>query len=151
MNSYYKIIHFLKDFLLADEDVNTVTHGAINDIDIQKKNIYPLAHLEVLRAGFPADTGMVRVDFNIHILDQRNVSKVAPTDKFLGNDNEIDNLNTCLAVINRLVFTLRTQYNDIELLNEPEPTPVQFDFTNTLDGWNVELQLATTNNVTVCE
>lgn len=150
MNSYYRLIDFLKNQLINDPDVNTVIHGAASDVDLDKKNIYPLAHIEVLRAGFPQ--GLVRVDFKVSVLDQRLVSKTPITDKFRKNDNEIDNLNTALAIINKLVFYLRNQNNnqDIELLNEPEPLPILFEFGNTLDGWEVEFSLAITNNVQVC-
>jgi hypothetical protein len=74
------------------------------------------------------------------------------TDKFLKNDNELDNLNTCFAVLNRLIMDLKLQRNDldIELLNEPSLLPVIYEFKDTLDGWTVDLQLSITNEVTVC-
>lgn len=150
MNSYYLLINFLKDQLLNDPDVNTVIHGLASDVDLEKKNIYPLAHIEVLRAGFPQ--GLVRVDFKVTVLDQRMVSKTVATDKFRKNDNEIDNLNTCLAVLNKLVFYLKNQNNtdNIEMINEPEAEPLLFEFGNTLDGWSMEFNLIATNNVTLC-
>lgn len=150
MNSFYKIINYLKEQLEADIDVNTICHGEVNDIDIDKNNIYPLAHIEVTGASFP--TGLVQVNFTINVIDQRNLSKAIVTDKFLKNDNELDNLNTCLAVMNRLIMRLKLQSNDldIELANDPTPSPVQFAFTNTLDGWSCDLQLTITNNVEVC-
>jgi len=150
MNSFYTVIEYLKDFLLQDIDVNTCTHGAVEDVDIDKKNIFPLAHLLVTGMSFPV--GMVAYNFTVHILDQRNISKVKITDKWLGNDNELDNLNTCGVVVNRLVSNLKRQHNefDIELLNEPSPVPITYQFTNVLDGWQVDIQLGISNNIEVC-
>ena len=150
MNSFYTVIEYLKDFLLQDIDVNTVTHGAVEDVDIDKKNIFPLAHILATGMSFP--TGMVAYNFTIHILDQRNISKKKSTDKWLKNDNELDNLATCGAVVNRLVSNLKRQYNDfdIDLLNEPNPIPVMYQFTNVLDGWQVDIQLGISNNIEVC-
>lgn len=150
MNSFYTVIEYLKEELLSDIDVNTVTHGAVDEVDIDKKNIFPLAHILVTDMSFPV--GMVAYNFTVHVLDQRNVSKVKTVEKWLKNDNELDNLNTCGAVINRLVSYLKRQHNDldIELLNEPNPKPVQFEFMNTLDGWVVDLQLGISNNAKVC-
>jgi hypothetical protein len=104
----------------------------------------------VLRAGFPQ--GLVRVDFKVSVLDQRMVSKQVITDKFRKNDNEIDNLNLCLAILNKLVFYIRNQNNefDIEMINEPEAEPILFEFGNTLDGWSMEFNLIATNNVSLC-
>lgn len=57
-------------------------------------------------------------------------------------------MNTTAAIINEFVLTLKNQYNDkeIELVNEPTPTPVEFNFTNTLDGWATEIEISIPNN-----
>jgi hypothetical protein len=150
MNSFYTVIEYLKDFLIQDKDVNTCTHGAVEDVDIDKKNIFPLAHVLVTGMNFPV--GMVAYNFTIHVLDQRNISKTKSTDKWLKNDNELDNIATCSAVVNRLVSHLKRQHNDldIELLNEPSAVPVLFQFTNILDGWQVDIQLGISNSMEVC-
>ena len=69
------------------------------------------------------------------------------------NDNELDNLNTCHAVLNRLVTKLRLQNNadKIELNNVPVLTPIIFEDMNLLDGWRTELELIIPNNeINVC-
>lgn len=150
MNSYYQLINFLKDQLINDPDVHTVIHGVASDVDLEKKNNYPIAHIEVLRAGFPQ--GLVRVDFKVTVLDQRMSSKQLITDKFRKNDNEIDNLNLCLAILNKLVFYIKNQNNefDIEMINEPEAEPILYEYTNLLDGWSMEFNLIATNKVSLC-
>ena len=47
MKGYYDITTTLKAALLEDVNVNTVTEGTVNDIDIAKQTIFPLSHLRV--------------------------------------------------------------------------------------------------------
>ena len=147
MNSFYKVIGYLKDQLALDIDVNTIIHGEAPE---NKKDIFPMAHLMVTNGAL--GQGVSIFTFTVQVLDIRNVSKKMSTDKFLKNDNELDNLNTCFAVLNRLITELKLQRNDldIELLNEPSLVPVIYEFKDTLDGWSTELQLAIGNTISVC-
>lgn len=147
MNSFYKVIGYLKDQLALDIDVNTIIHGEAPE---NKKDIFPMAHLMV--TGGALGQGVSIFTFTVQVLDIRNVSKKMSTDKFLKNDNELDNLNTCFAVLNRLITELKLQRNDldIELLNEPTLVPVIYEFKDTLDGWSTELQLAIANTISIC-
>lgn len=147
MNSFYKVIGYLKDQLALDIDVNTIIHGEAPE---NKKDIFPMAHLMVTNGAL--GQGVSIFTFTVQVLDIRNVSKKMSTDKFLKNDNELDNLNTCFAVLNRLITELKLQRNDldIELLNEPSLVPVIYEFKDTLDGWSTELQLAIGNTISIC-
>ena len=147
MNSFYKVIGYLKDQLALDIDVNTIIHGEAPE---NKKDIFPMAHLMVTNGALGQGTSIFT--FTVQVLDIRNVSKKMSTDKFLKNDNELDNLNTCFAVLNRLITELKLQRNelDIELLNEPSLVPVIYEFKDTLDGWSTELQLSITNTISIC-
>jgi hypothetical protein len=81
------------------------------------------------------------------------VSKVKSNNKFLGNDNEIDNLNTCHAIINYALTKMQLSRNqfDIEIENVSDLTPILLEFTNMLDGWKVDLTLSIPNNaMSVC-
>lgn len=147
MNSFYKVIDYLKEYLSNDIDVNTVVHGEAPE---NKKDLFPMAHLMVTNGS--VGNGVSIFNFTVQVLDIRNVSKKISTDKFLKNDNELDNLNTCFAVLSRLIYDLKLQRNDldIELLNEPQLLPVIYEFKDTLDGWTVELQLSIPNDISVC-
>ena len=151
MNSFYKVVEFLKSHFENDIFVHTITHGVIEDIDVDKKNIFPLVHFQVTSAQIVE--GLIVFTFQIHILDIRNISKKPITDKFLKNDNELDNLNTCFAITNKFLTKLRLQRNDddIELYASSIPTSVEFQFTNLLDGWVFDVQLSIpNNNIEVC-
>jgi hypothetical protein len=151
MREFYTQVNFLKTLLQEDINVHTVLNGLKSTMDINKKNIFPIAHIQV--TNFIPTGGYCSFTFEIICVDLRNVSKQIVTDKWLGNDNEVDNLNTTSAVLNRLITKLRLRNNDfkIELNNEPTCQPIIFEETNLLDGWRTEIELIIPNNqINVC-
>jgi hypothetical protein len=151
MREFYTVIDFLKSLLQEDINVHTILHGLKSTMDINKKNIFPISHIQVTNSTI--QTGYVGFTFEIVAVDLRNVSKQMITDKWLGNDNELDNLNTTHAILNRLLTKLRNTRNDfkIELNNEPTCQPIIFEETNLLDGWRTEIELIIPNNeINVC-
>lgn len=151
MREFYKVVDYLKTTLSNDINVHTITHGLRSMTDIDKKNIFPLVHLQVTSST--VSNSMATFIFEVAVVDLRNISKQPVTDKFLGNDNELDNLNTCHAVLNRLVSILQNQNNDyaIQLVNVPNLQPIIFEESNLLDGWRCDLELIIPNNeIIVC-
>ena len=151
MRGFYLSIQLLKDLLEEDINVHTIVHGLKSTMDINKKNIFPLAHLQVTSST--ADNQFISFTFEVAVLDIRNISKKIVTDKFLQNDNELDNLNTTHAVLNRLITKLRLRNNDdkIEINNTPTITPIIFEEMNLLDGWRTEIELIIPNTeINVC-
>lgn len=151
MREFYTSINYLKSILDADINVHTITHGLRSMTDIEKKNIFPLAHIQVISSN--VDTSNITFNFEIAVVDLRMTVKEVVTDKFRGNDNELDNLNTCHAVLNRLVSTLRNKQNNfnIDLNNTPLLQPIIFEDSNLLDGWRTEIELIMPNTeISVC-
>lgn len=150
MNQYYTCLNFIRDSLKDAPFINTITQGTYI-IDNVKKNIFPLAHINITSASAPAQSNTFT--FEIAVLDIRNVSKVKSNNKFLGNDNEIDNLNTCHAIINYAITKMQLNRNefDIEIENVSDLSPILLEFTNMLDGWKVDLTLSIPNNeMSIC-
>jgi hypothetical protein len=151
MKAFYNAIDYIKSTLESAPLLNTITHGT-DIIDNEKKTIFPLAHINILSSSI--GPGEVKFNFEIAVVDIRNVSKVKGNNKFLGNDNELDNLNTCHAILNYMITKMRMQRNDydIELLNDPSLQPILMQFTNMLDGWKCEIELSVPNNeIEVCD
>jgi hypothetical protein len=149
MNQYYKCLNFLRDNLKDAPLVNTITQGT-DIVDNVKKNIFPLAHISIISSVVGQDVTMT---FEVAVLDIRNVSKIKSDDKFVGNDNEIDNLNTCHAILNYMITKMQLKRNpdDIEVETVSELSPILMEFTNMLDGWKVNITLSIPNNeMTVC-
>jgi hypothetical protein len=148
---FYNLTDKLKEELLKDPFVNTVTYGNIFEVDLNKQTIFPLSHFIVNNV---VDRGQTLL-FNISLLcmDLVDESKEDITDNFLGNDNEQDVLNTQLAVANRIGAMLkrgdlyRTKYQldgDVSL----EPFVDRFD--NKVAGWTATFNVVIPNEITIC-
>jgi len=112
MKAFYELTDKIKDTLIAEPFVNTVSYGSLDDIDLNKTTIFPLSHIIVNNATVNSNF----ITFNISVLsmDVVDESKSETTDNFIGNDNEQDILNTQLAIQNRLIALLQrgTLYQD---------------------------------------
>ena len=86
IRGYYQLTETIKDQLLADINCNTVTTGDIYDVNLNKQDIFPLAHIIVNNVLQQEQT----LTFNISILamDIVDQSKTETFDKFKGNNNE---------------------------------------------------------------
>ena len=128
ITAFYKILETIEDKLLDDINVNTVTTGDITDIDLTKQTIFPLSHI-VINNVTPQEQVLV---FNVTIMsmDVVDINKENVTDRFRGNNNEHDVLNSQLAVLNRLILVLRkgTLYRDrYQLQGDPSCEPFMKD------------------------
>ena len=81
MKGFYNVTDKLKDALIAEPFVNTVTFGSLDDVDLNKQTIFPLSHIIVNNTT----VGTKTLTFNISILsmDFVDISKVEVTDIFL--------------------------------------------------------------------
>jgi hypothetical protein len=151
MQGFYNITTKIKETLSLDDFVNTVTYGDIFEIDLNKQDIFPLSHFIVNSATLNGSVWQ----FNMSLLcmDIVDESKEDVTDKFLGNDNEQDVLNTQMAVINRLLELLRRGDLHTELYQlEGSPTIEAFfdRFENKLAGWTLSFDVLIPNDMTIC-
>ena len=51
MKGFYTVLETIKNNLLSDVDVKTVTTGDITKIDLSKQTIFPLSHIIVNNVG----------------------------------------------------------------------------------------------------
>ena len=151
ITAFYTILDTIKDKLLDDINVNTVTTGDITDIDLSKQTIFPLSHI-IINSVTPQEQVL---SFNITVMsmDIVDINKENKTDIFTGNNNEHDVLNSQLAVLNRLIVLLRggTLYRDrYQLDGDPSCEPFYERFENQLAGWACTMDILIENNVSNC-
>lgn len=149
---YYEILTKLQTELNNDPLVNTVSTGDIFDVDLSKQNLYPLCHIIVNSATFVDNV----IQYNISILsmDIVDISKDETTNKFRGNNNEQDVLNTQISVLNRLYEKLRrgNLYDDNYQVDGTPNLEIFVDrFENKLAGWTMTININTPNEMTVCD
>jgi hypothetical protein len=147
MTEYYDILNTIKTELDAIPFVTTVTQGSIDDVDLNKQTLFPLAHI-ITNSATPTLNTMT---FNLSVIamDIVDISKDETTDIFVGNDNELDVLNTQLAVLNRLYRKIAMADYDIEIANASfEPFTERFE--NYLSGWVLTFDVTIYNDMSVC-
>lgn len=151
MNNFYKIIELVRARLADNPMVNTLIFARVEEKDLYKKNLYPLAH--IIPQASPWTTQQVnQVSLQIRVVEQRDINKMHTNTKFEGNDNILDNLNVCHTIINDLLTYLSLQNNDdyIELISVSNLEPILFSDHNILDGWGVTITLSIPNDISVC-
>jgi hypothetical protein len=151
MTEFYDITTDLKNALNASPFVNTVTTGGLEDVDLNKKTIFPLSHIIVNSAVPRSQT----VSFNISIIamDIVDESKDSTTNIFVGNDNEQDVLNTQFQVLNRLyqqMFHGQLFSDLIQIIGDPTCEPFTDRFENKLAGWTMTFDVEIPNEMTIC-
>jgi hypothetical protein len=151
IRGFYLLTDLIKEQLLNDEDVNTVTFGDITQVDLYKQSIFPLSHLIVNSVT----SGENVLSFNVSILSMDIVdqSKDETTDRFVGNNNEQDVFNTQLTVLNKLIQRLRigTLYRDLyQVVGDVTLEPFKDRFENELAGWTATFDVMIENDINVC-
>ena len=151
MKGFYQVTETIKNQLLADVNVNTVTTGDITRIDLSKQTIYPLSHLIVNNVN--NEDNVLRFSLSVLAMDIVDVSKEPVVDIFIGNNNEQDVLNTQLAVLNKLAQVLRggTLFQNLyQLDGNPSLEPFYDRFENEMAGWAMTFDVIVNNDIEIC-
>lgn len=151
MIGFYNVLEQIKDTLGAEPFVNTITYGNIDDVDLNKQNIFPLSHIIVNNTTIQERV----LTFNISVLamDVVDISKDETANIFRGNDDEQDILNTQLAVLTRLSSILKrgTLYdNKYQLDGDVTCEPFVDRFENKIAGWTGTFSIIVQNDMTIC-
>ena len=151
VRGYYQLTSTIENQLLSDVNNNTVSIGDISKINLNKQDIFPLAHMIV--NNVTVEENVLRFNISILACDIVDQSKDVTTDRFTGNDNEQDILNTQLAVLNRLIQRLRmgSLHTDMyQLDGSPSLTPFHDRFENQLAGWSATMDILIYNDIYIC-
>jgi hypothetical protein len=138
----YRIIKEIKDVLLAEPFVNTVTEGDIFEVDLNKQTIFPLSHIILNSATHQGNV----LSFNITVLLMDVINQK-------DDSNKVDIWNTQLLLATRVLNRLNRA--DIasdfwELTGQPTYEPFTERFENDLAGWAVTFDVLVRNEITIC-
>jgi len=151
IRGFYQLTETIKEQLLLDININTVTSGDLSDVNLNKQDIFPLGHIIV--ESVTDEEQVLRFNITVLACDMVNQSKDLTVDRFTGNSNEQDILNTQLAVLNKLIQTLRMGdlYTDMyQLEGNPSLQPFYDRFENQLAGWSVSMEVLIYNDIYIC-
>jgi len=149
--AFYLVLDTVKDTLLDDVDINTVTYGDLSEVDLSKQTIFPLAHVLINGATLTDQT----VDMNLTVLcmDSVDIYKNESKDPFAKNESEHQILNTMLAVGNRLTqkFMNGTLHLDGFQMDGDVTCEIFFDrFEGQLAGWAFTFTVSVHNDIYKC-
>jgi hypothetical protein len=149
MNGLYRVLEKIKEVLVANIDVNTVTYGDITQVDLDKQTIYPLRH--VMLNTVVSNEQVLR--FNISIIAMDIVDVTKEEDDGYERSNEQDVLNTQLAVLNKTIQKMRigTLYRDkFQIEGDVSIEPFTDRFENQVAGVVGTFDIIIENDVDVC-
>ncbi len=151
VRGYYQLTSTIEEELLSNQLTNTVSIGDISDVNLNKQDIFPLAHMIVNSVS--VEEQVLRFSLTILACDIVDQSKDVTTDRFTGNDNEQDILNTQLAVLNRLIQRLRmgSLHTDMyQLEGNPSLEPFMDRFEDAVAGWTLTMDIEVPNGMSIC-
>lgn len=138
----YNLINTIKEALLQEPFVNTVTEGDIFSIDLAKRTLFPLSHIMINNATHQGST----IQFNISIIMMDLLNQKE-------QDNKQDIWNTQLALGIRLMDRLNRgdlRNDNYELTGNPTFEPFTERFENDLAGWALTFDVLVRNDMTIC-
>ena len=151
VRGFFQLTETIKKELLEDVNINTVTTGDLTDVNLNKQDIFPLGHIII--DSVVDEEQVLRFNMTILACDIVDQSKDLTIDRFTGNNDVQDILNTQLAVLNRLTQRLRmgTLYTDMyQLDGNPTLTPFYDRFENQLAGWSATITVLIYNDIYIC-
>jgi hypothetical protein len=151
MTQVYDILDAIKDKLLANPSVFTVKFGDLDEIDLNKTDIYPLAHLDLApNVTFVDNT--IEFSISLMVLDVVDINKNTDND-FFGNNNLIDILNTQLGVVSDIVTSVQRGSlfdSNIQLVGQPTVEKLVDQYENMLAGWGASFTVRIANTFSIC-
>lgn len=152
MNNIFKLTDKIKEELQSNELINQVTFGDLFEVDLLKKNIYPLAHVGMSTARI--GQGVAYVDMSILFLDIVDESKSEEVDHFYGNDNEHFVMNSMFSAATKTVQELMRGdlYSEGFQVDEDDVSVEFFSerFEDKLAGVGIDFTVAIKNTLDLC-
>jgi hypothetical protein len=151
MNGYTQVLDYIRS--LAEPLVSKVTKVELDKIDQNKKNLFPLLNIVIDGGGFPSDSTIL-LNVQLTCLDIRDINKEVSEDDFYYNDNEPDNINNCLAVLNRIWLQMQKDFEENNITSSENPTFEigRLQHANLLDGVSISFDVIVPNtNINLCQ
>ncbi len=84
IRGFYQLTETIKQQLLADVNINTVSTGDITDVNLNKQDIFPLGH--ILINSVNDEEQVLRFNITVIAADVVDRSKELTLDRFTGNN-----------------------------------------------------------------
>jgi hypothetical protein len=157
MTNYYSFLRFFNNVLLSHPNVTTFTVNEVEDIDLKKQTLFPLAHL--VTETMLLNEGKMTYTFTLMVAD-----RVAATNRessgsdnrliktYRGVDNTVDVINTAqMTVADVFAYIKRnTQAMDFTINNDILITPFVEKGPNIIAGVEAQFIVDVPFDVNAC-
>ena len=132
-------LNLIVGHLNEDDRIKNIFSANEDELDFNKKDMYPMANVRVNSNDFNSND----VTFEVTVVDQRDTNKRAITNKFNGNDNRWDNWSLAYDVLRSIINKTERLQNDenISFVTSSSPLLIDNAFANGLDGYSVLITL----------
>lgn len=150
MNETSLIYNWIIDQFQSNDLVNTISIVPSAIIDTNKENIYPLVNVDLI--DIETQTDYLIFNFNIIVIQQRDIKPVKIDSKLMTNTNYIDNINETTSIANRFINVVEKQNNDsnIELQSLSKLRVLKEWGSGICDGVRFDISLSIPNIGTSC-
>ena len=147
-NAVLQGLQLIAGHLNDDTRIKTIFSVNEDELDFNKRDLYPMANIRINSNDFD----LRQITFEVTVVDQRDTSKKAITDKFKGNDNRWDNWGQAHDVLNLLRNKLERVRNDYDITLVSFTSPILIDnaMANGLDGMSALVTLNFIDKTSVC-
>lgn len=132
-------LNLIAGHLNEDERIKTIFSANEDELDFNKKDMYPMANVRINSNDFNTND----ITFEVTVVDQRDTNKRAITNKLNGNDNRWDNWSLAYDVLRSIINKTERLQNDENISFVTSSSPILIDnaFANGLDGYSVLITL----------
>lgn len=152
MKTLFNLTDTIKNELQSNRLINQVTFGDLFEVDLLKRNIFPLAHVGLSTARI--SEGVAYVDLSILFLDVVDENTDEITDQFYGNDNEHFVLNNMFTAATKTINELmRGSLHGLGYQIDEDDVQVEFfseRFEDKLAGVGVDFTVVLPNTLDLC-
>lgn len=151
MKSLFNLTEAIRIELQNNNLINQVSYGDLMEVDLDKTNIYPLAHVSINTGSIGSATSTLEV--SILFLDVVDDNNEEGTDKFYGNNNESYVLNEMFAAATKTAQQLlrgSLYANGYEVYEDIETEFFTERFKDKLAGCGISMNVTISNNIDVC-
>ena len=143
--TYLDVVNKIKEYFENSELVARVENEDLDDFDLKKSTVYPLAlfYVQDVPLNSPVNT------FTIQLL----VMDILDINKETGQDNRDYIWNQTLAIINNFQQQLRRGdlfVEQVQITGDVTAEPFTDRFDNGLAGWGVQISIQVPNTMTIC-
>jgi len=146
MNEFF---NFIISNFRSIELVNTISIVPTIDMDANKENIYPLVNIDLKNTSIQEQ--ILISDFEITVVQQRNIKNKCIDNKLLTDSNYLDNLNETMFICQKFIKQIEHNTETLMAIDTiTDLSPLKNSLKNGLDGFSFTLSLSKPNIVKAC-